>query len=738
MEARELEMENQAVTGLAARLFAQVDRAQIDSTGFGLAAISGRTLVSFDGLSMTRLRVEEGTTELTLVDGELRAEGGVTVDRRRDLDFAARFDVDSDPRQIIVERGRFAFDADTWTLGQEAVVTLGEEIDVRGLILTSDDDAGQIAADGTINLQGEQNFIVSIEGAEIGSVADLFQYENLSGTLSAALVLSGPAAAPLIDGTLQLDDLASDGRTFGALETALSYADARLDIDAILTHTDGEELTVDGFVPLRFSLADSARAEAADASEGVQLRAQAEAFPIDWAQPFLAERGYSALDGTLQLDLTITGTQGSPSLDGTAKLSDGRLGLVKTGRTYSPLVAEVEFANNQIVIQDARVLNGGGRTALEVTGGITLRDLSLGEFDLTIRPNDFVAMNTPRYRNLTLDGGSRPLRLTGPLQSPVLRGAVVVASGDIHTDELVPVKFEDVALTNAQIRDVEARFGRRLTKRDTLVNRFVRALDYDLTVQFRRNVWLRASSGLPFDIEFEGDVQATKRPFAEAGQVFGQINLVRGTVRPVPTSAEKFEVDRGTLTFNGPALGALVDLDASTDIRLPGASTNAARGTVTIFLEVDGQFDQNPEIRLSSDPQLEAADLVALIVTGQLADDLASTAVVGSATQGLLLNAGSGLVQDILSNSLGINLDLFQVETAANGDLLLRVGRYLGQRTFVTAGFPLPGNQQTSNLQEENRFVFTLEYQLLRWLQAQGEYGGERGVGGGLGTEYAW
>ncbi|MEO0556663.1 MAG: translocation/assembly module TamB domain-containing protein [Bacteroidota bacterium] len=738
VNARELEMGTNAVRQVETQVTAQVDRVQIDSTGFGLQAINGNAEVTFNGFSTARFLVERGRTELALLDGDLRAQGDVTVDRRRDLDFAARFDVNSDPRQVVVETGRFTFDADTWTLGQEAVVTLGEEIDVRGLILTSDDGAGQIAADGTLNLNGEQSFIVSIEGAEIGSVADLFQYEELGGTLSAALVLSGPAAAPLIDGTLQLDELASGGRTFGALEAEVSYADARLGIDAVVTHTDGEELTVEGFVPLQFSLADSSFAQAAGDNEGVQLRAQATAFPIDWAQPFLAERGYSALDGTLQLDLSITGTQGSPSLAGTAKLSDGRIGLVKTGRTYSPLVAEIEFADNQIVIQDARVLNGGGRTALEVTGGITLRDLSLGEFDLTIRPNDFVAMNTPRYRNLTLDGGSRPLRLTGPLQAPVLRGAVVVASGDIHTDELVPVRFEDVELTNAQIREVESRFGRRLTKRDTLVNRFVRALDYDLTIQFRRNVWLRASSGLPFDIEFEGDVQATKRPFAEAGQVFGQIDLVRGTVSPILTSSEKFEVDQGTLTFNGPALSALIDLEASTDIRLPGASTNAARGAVTIFLNMDGQFDQNPEIRLSSDPQLEASDIVALIVTGQLADNLASTAVVGSATQGLLLNAVSGGFQNLLSNSLGLNLDLFQVETAANGDLLLRVGRYLGQRTFVTAGFPLSGNRQTSDIQNENGFVFTLEYQLLRWLQAQGEYGGERGIGGGLGTEYEW
>ena len=736
VEARQFVLNDYAVAGLDATLLGDIDRSQIDSTGFAIEAVNGRTQVSFDALSTARIRVNDGSAELTLTDGEIRTEGEVTVDLRRDLDFAARFEVKSDPRQIIVERGRFSFDDDTWTLGQEAIVTLGQEIDVRGLILTADEGTQQIAADGTINLQGEQNFIVSIEGANIGSVADLFQYENLGGTLSATLVLSGPAAAPLIDGTLELNELASGGEVFGSLEAALAYADAQLDIDAVLTHTDGEELTIDGFIPLQFSLADSARAQAADASEGVQLHARAEAFPIDWAQPFLAERGYTVLDGTLQLDLTIAGTQGAPNLNGTARLTDGRLGLAKTGLTYSPLIAKVAFADDRIRLVDVRVLDGR-RTALTVDGGITLRELSLGEFDLTIRPNGFVAMDTPQFRNLTLNGGTQPLRLTGQLQAPVLRGDVVVASGDIHTDKLAPIEYEDVELTDAQIRAVEARFGRRLGKRDTLVNRFVRALDYDLSIQFNRNVWLRATEGLPFDIEFEGNVQATKRPFAESNQLFGQIDLVRGSVRPVVTSSEKFEVDQGTLTFNGPALGALINLKASTDIRLPGASSSAAQGEVTVFLDVTGQFDANPEIRLSSSPQLDASDIVALIVTGQLADDLASTAVVGSVGRSVGLNVVSGIAQN-LSNSLGFNLDLFQVETAANGDLLLRVGRYLGQRTFVTAGIPLPVSQQTNALQEGTGYVFTLEYQLLRWLQAQGEYGGERGVGGGFGTEYSW
>ena len=199
----------------------------------------------------------------------------------------------------------------------------------------------------------------------------------------------------------------------------------------------------------------------------------------------------------------MTGTQAAPQLDGVATLSDGTLGVVATGRVYEPIEADLAFQNDRIVIEDLRILNDEGQTALDVTGAIRLRELSVGELDLTITPRDFVAMDTRTFDGLTLGRGSQPLRLTGTLDAPVLRGSVVLAAGDIYlTDELIPPDLDPVELTDAQLREVESRFGRVIAARDTAVNRFTDALDYDLTVEIQENVWLRANSGLPFDIEF--------------------------------------------------------------------------------------------------------------------------------------------------------------------------------------------------------------------------------------------
>ncbi|HEX8387344.1 MAG TPA: translocation/assembly module TamB domain-containing protein, partial [Rubricoccaceae bacterium] len=372
-----------------------------------------------------------------------------------------------------------------------------------------------------------------------------------------------------------------------------------------------------------------------------------------------------------------------------------------------------------------------GGDGLDVAGAITLRRLSLGELDLTVTPREFLAMDTRTYQNLVLGAGPEPIRLTGTLAAPVLRGSVVLSRGDIFvTDELVPPDLEPVELTSEQIETVETRFGRDVTARDTTVNRFVAALDYDISVGIERNVWIRSDAGLPFDIEFSGEVEASKRPFAKDGQLFGQIELVRGTIQ---TLNRRFEVDRGGLTFNGSALSAIVDLEASLDVRL--AQTLSGQSSVTILLAVNGQLDDSPEVRLSSAPALDPADIVSIIATGQLSDNF-GTGSLGSTGAGIGLGFVSGIAEGLASESLG--LDLAQVDIESDGSIVIRVGKYLTNRIFLTAGFIPSSGSGGARAESDLPIQVTLDYELLQWLQAQTEYSGQRGLGGGASAEISF
>ena len=716
-----------AVTGLNALIDASWDRTLADSLGLG--ALSGGVRASFDVLSGPTYRVEQGTAILSADAGDFVIDASVRVDDRRDLDVYAR--IDPTTRGVVLETGRFQIDDQTWRLLQPSEIAIEDGLyDVRGLLLASDNGLGQIAADGQVDLQGEQNFVITAEGVPIDGLTDFVNLDALGGDLSATLDLTGPANAPRIDGRIGLADLTSRGEPVGALQATVNYADGRLGLNAVLTHIEGETLTVDGTIPLQFSLVDGPTDEGVAGDEQVALRARAQAFPIDWARPFLDDRAYNALGGTLRLDLTISGTQAAPELAGSAELQDGRLGVVATGVTYEPVQADVTFSNDQIELESVRILNEEGETALDVTGTIRLRELSVGELDLTITPRDFLAMDTRTYDALVLDRGTTPMRLTGTLDRPVLRGSVVLAQGDIYlTDELVPPELATVELTPAQIREVESRFGRVVTARDTATSRFVDALDYALSVDIQQNVWLRSKAGLPFDIEFRGQVDARKPSFAESSRLFGTIDLVRGSVE---TLNRQFELQRGSIQFNGDPLAARVDLSANLDIRLPGSI--AGQSSVTITLSANGQLDDNPAIRLSSNPTMEAADIVSLIATGRLADEFVGTGALAGAGTNLALGTVSGFAEGLASETLGLELAQIDYE---GGDLVIKFGDYLSSKLFWTAGVIVPLGQ-TSQGEDRLPILLSLDYELLKWLSAQTEYSGQRGVGAGLNYEVAW
>ena len=726
LEARQLVVGDYAATGVDGTLDLLWDRAAADS--LGLDALSGGAAASFAVLSTPQFLVQEGRTVLAVDGGEVTVDGSVLVDERRDLDFFARFEAGASPPTVLLERGRVTLDGTTWSLLQPARVSAADGvIDVRGLLLAADDGAQQIAADGEIDLNGEQNLIVTVENVEVAGITDLLNYDGLGGELSATLVLSGPAAAPLIDGTVALDGLTSDGETVGALAATLAYADRSLALDAVLTHVDGEALTVTGTVPLAFSLAPADSGAAPPAAAGVELRAQAEAFPIAWARPFLAERGVTALGGDLRLDLTVTGTQGAPQLDGTALLQDGRLGLEATGRTFDPVQADLAFQGDRIVLNRVRILDGE-REALSVEGSVRLRELSVGELDLTVVPRGFVALDTPTYRDLTLDRGSDPLRLVGTIDRPVLRGSVVLSSGDIYlTNELAAANVDEVELTDAQILALESTFGRTITARDTAVNRFTDALDYNLTAEIQRNVWIRSDNpDLPFDIEFEGDVQAVKPPFAEGSQLYGQIDLVRGTVNPFPVTGKDFEIAQGTLTFNGDPLAAVLDIRAELDVRLRSGAARADAATIVFLLQ--GPFDENPELVLSSNPPLPQADILSLIATGQLAGEVGAAGIGVGYASNLLERFGGGVVP----------LDLFQIDVNAQGQLVVRLGKYLSDALFATVDVASQGEGPASVASFTDAYKGTLEYQLYRWLALQGAYGDQTGIEAGGQVQTSW
>lgn len=700
-------------------------------------AVRATLATTFRTITTPALIVERGDASLTYADSTLSLSTEVNLDGNRALSLDSRIQLDPTVSRATLSETRLRLSDHTWHLAQPTTLSLENALQVRGLLLVSDDGTQQIAADGLIDPNGNQNAVVTAENVDIGPFTSLLdRFDDLGGHLTTALIVSGPATSPVLRGSVTLENLTSQGEAFGSFQASLDYADGLLNLDGELAHASGKRLTLTGSIPRRFSFSDGTpQVTDAEDTDRVRLSIQSEAFPIAWAQPFVDPYTYNELGGFLTADIEMTGTQAGPQLTGSASLIDGTLGLVATGRTYSPLTARLDFRDNRIVIEEAVIRNeAGGPVTFSAGGTVTLRELSVGELDLTLRPQGLVAMDTRTYRKLTLSRGSEPLRLTGTLDAPRLRGAVVLQSGEIYlTDELAAPDVDPVVLSPSQVRHVEARFGRRIAARDTSENRFIDALDYDLTVEIRRNVWLRSSEGfLPFDIEFAGDVQAGKESLAESQNLFGTIDLVSGSVQFLQ---RRFQIVDGTLTFNGPPLEAYVDLAATLDARPQGSST-----PIAVTLGVTGRFDQNPEVRLTSTPALDPADIVSVVTTGRVGGSDALRNAFEAGVTGLAVGTFLSGFEDVLSGSVG--LDVLQIDTD-EGHIVLRLGEYLGTRTFVSAAFPVDPNRR-DDVNRERRQLSTaaLEYQIWRWLALEGSWtrfsGYPGDVGGGANIEFTY
>lgn len=710
--------------------------ATTDSTAFGLGFI-GTARVEFGFLSLPALRVNEGNIDLTY-DGEvLAAAGEVGIDQRRDLNFRLRTDLNPEQQTLVLEAFTFTADQDQWELLQEATISYGEQFRFRNLLLFADDQ--QIAVDGVVDLDGEQNLVLTVEQFGLDTVTDLVGYDGVGGTLSTTLVLTGPAAAPTIDGTLRVDSLVSGGETVGSLDVDVDYSDFRLNLDALLTHISGQELIAEGVLPLGFSLAapdtveapGAARlAEAAPSAE-VDFAVRADSFPVAWAKPFLPPETFTEFSGALDIDLAITGTQASPQLSGDALLAGGRLGLEVIGRTIRGVRIPITFDGNVVRIREA-VAGAGGNGRLIAEGTVTLPKLSLGELAIAIEMENFNAIETQTYDELRLTTREGPLLFTGTTESPRLVGALTLDSGDIYlTEELTGPDIAEVELTDAQIQRIEATFGERITEADTARSVFVQNLDLDLDLNINRNVWLRSRQNPVFDIEFAGTLLVQKEPGGE-NQIFRSIEIVRGQIEYF---GRDFDIDRGTLTFNGPVSETLVDVEAA--FRVPARQGPGVEATITLDiagrLGAEGEQAQDGlELTLSSDPTMENTDILSYIATGRPAGEAFQG---GSGAGNVAVSAAASIVEGLAASSLG--LDVVEVTQRPDGAIVATFGTYLTSRAFASVS-PVLTPSSSRRAEDESRFEATLEYQLLNWLLLQLERRNLGGTGGAAQVEVSY
>lgn len=545
---------------------------------------------------------------------------------------AARLDYQ--PAHIVARVARLTLDLPDgiWRLFQPVTV---EQRDQDFLVdrLLMRNNGRELFLDGQFSLTGSEALRLNVEKLPIeGLRAFLPETPDLTGMLSAQVQLGGSAAAPQVVAALSLENSKIAGHSYAGLVASGSYRDQKAEVKATVQQDQGHTLNATATLPMTLSWNNGWRAEAAG---NIDSRIQSSGLSLAFLNAF-SGKAIQGIGGEVEVDLQVRGSLDQPLANGFVRLRDGKLTPTALGIQISSITAEglVEPRGIRVSQISARAnkgeLNGNGFIALQkfVPQGI----------DLSIAAKQWPAINTQQYQ-IEVDGVAK---IDGTLAAPRITGKFEVPRGELRPDlsfldrSNTPVK-RDPTITVVSTTAA----GDAIAKQEGNVeadSEIWRNASLDIQIRIANNLWVRHRNG---NAELSGNLRVTK---ANGGNptVTGLIEIVRGWVG---FQGRRFTLTQGRLEFRGSE-----KIDPSLDI---GAEYRA--GNYLISAVVKGTAEK-PTLTLTSDPQLDQADILSVLLFNKPLSSLEKSEQASLQQNAISITSGFAAAQigQVVSQTLGL------------------------------------------------------------------------------------
>ena len=673
----------------------QIDQAQ-------LQASSTATFLEIGGQ-----KINEVTADTTYSKSRLEFKG-VAKEGRRELTAGGSLLLHPDHQEIHVDNLALRSEQIEWRTpeGEAAAVRYGaNRVEVKNLQLINADQ--RIAADGVI-AGLDSTLQVRAENVDVAQLDTLLLGDGrLAGRFTGDAEISGSTKAPNVTSKFTLSQGAFRNFKFEALTGTVDYTQSGVAMDVRLQQTPAAWITAKGVAPITLFRPTPAGVDAHDETRaGGVLDIQVASSPIELGiiqgfTPYVTN-----VTGTMQANVRLTGTGYDPHAEGSVEVTGGAFQIPELGTSYTGLDTRIDLQPDVVTVREFKILDSRG-FPMTIGGTLAVHERAVGAVDITLQSQAFEIIDN-RVADLKLNSN---LKLTGELRKPRLEGSVDVENATIFLAELLdrvtanPYAIEaEAALPGADeaARATPPAGESAASKQPSLFD----ALDLDVAVVIPDNLVLRGNNLRPANAPIDiGDMNATvggmirarKTPGAEL-QIVGDVNTVRGNYS---FQGRRFEILRdGHIRFDG------------SDELNPALNIRARRiiSGVETFVQVQGTMKQ-PELSFSSNPPLDQADILSLIVFNQPINELGEGQQVSLTERATALAGGylaTGLSRSI-SNAL--ELDEFEIEAGERGfGPTLSVGEQVGEHLFfrVRQGF---GDAQATEL--------ILEYQLKDHMRVQ-------------------
>jgi translocation and assembly module TamB len=214
------------------------------------------------------------------------------------------------------------------------------------------------------------------------------------------------------------------------------------------------------------------------------------------------------------------------------------------------------------------------------------------------------------------------------------------------------------------------------------------ALDIDVDLTIPGGLWLR---GQGLSVELSGDLnlrQKVGKPILN-----GSLQAVSGTFRFL---GRTFTIERGLVSFLGEE-----QLDAALDLRL----TLTLEGTR--FSVMFGGTLLQPQLSLSSEPEMSEGDIMAMLLFGRPLNDLSGDQVqlVRQRATDVVTMFGTAQLEARLSRELGMDIVTITRSQGQSEGSSLVIGKYISRRALL---------KYEQVLGDMSAFFIQLEYYITR------------------------
>ena len=585
--------------------------------------------------------------------------------------------------------------------GSEARVHYSKDrIQIEGLQLVNGEQ--RIAADGVFGSEAEPLRVVATN-IDVAQVDALFLGDQrIGGRLSATATLLGAPSTPRVEAEFALTEGSFRTYPFQSLVGKVAYLKDGLTLDVRLQQTDTEWLTAKGSAPL--TLFKPTPQELAGthvpptSGDTVDLAVESSQINLAVIQGFTSD--VREVTGNLQATVRVTGSGYDPHIEGFVDIRGGSFAVPEFGTRYSGLDTRVDLNSEGLSIREFKILDDRG-FPMTIGGTLALHARAVGAVDVKITSQKFEVIDN-KLADLKLN---TDVRVTGELRKPKIEGLIEVENGTIHVGEILqrfgadPYATEEKPANNGE----PAAEGQTAQAEPSVFD----ALEMNVGLSIPSNLVLRGNDletpNAPIsmgsaNITVGGVLQIHKAPGARV-RLNGDVNTVRGTYA---FQGRRFEILRdGRIGFSGSdEIDPLLDLTARREI-----------SGVEAFVRVRGTM-RRPELAFTSNPPLDEADVLSLIIFNQPVNQLNDGQQV-SLTERAGALAGGYLTAG-LARSIGEALELDEFEIQAQGENgggpSLTVGEQVGRNLFFRLRQAF-GNEQSTEV--------ILEYQIREFLRAQ-------------------